>query len=74
MHVTINATSWIKCSDRLPKDFERKLIFSICDGICTARYSNDYWDLDPKGDYATGGYIPEVTHWAELPEKPYDLV
>lgn len=65
-------TEWIRSSERMPKDFERKLIFSEYDGVCTGKYSVDYWDLEPKGDFATGGFIPRVTHWAELPEAPHD--
>jgi hypothetical protein len=67
-------TDWIKCSDRMPHsdDYERKLVYSKYDGICTAQYHLDYWDLNPKGDFATGGYIYEVTHWAELPKVPHD--
>lgn len=63
-------TEWISVEDRMPKDSERKLISSEYEGICTGCWSVDYWDLDPKGDFATGGYIPRVTHWAELPEAP----
>lgn len=65
-------TEWIKCSERMPpiEDYERKIIFSRGDGICTARYNSSYWDLDPAGDFSTGGYIFDVTHWAQLPKPP----
>jgi len=68
-------TKWFKCDERMPDrdDYERKLVYSKCDGICTAQYHDTYWDLDPKGDYATGGYIDEVTHWAECPKTPDEI-
>lgn len=63
---------WISVNNRLPdnEDFERKIVYSKYEGICTGIYMRDYWDLDPKGDYATGGYIYEVTHWMPPPQAP----
>ena len=62
-------TKWTRCSEEMPASHERKLVISKDEGICTAMYLG-YWDLDPKGDYATGGFIGGVTHWAELPPGP----
>ena len=69
-------TECYKCSETMPvkDDYERKLVFCQSEGWCTARFNGDYWTLDPMGDYATGGYIHEVSHWSELPMEPHDLV
>lgn len=67
-------TEWISVVEKLPdkNQYERKLVFSTCEGVCTAKYKGSYWELDPQGDFSTGGFIPEITHWAELPEPPDD--
>ncbi len=70
-------TEWIKCSDRMPKEFDAVLV-CFKDGdiiVCELREKelNPYrWyliDFD-EGDQCYR--MDVITHWAELPEAPHD--
>lgn len=62
---------WIRVSVRLPQPDVRVLIFGE-DGIATASYRYDCWDLEPHQSYAGDGCTFNVTHWMPLPEAPTD--
>lgn len=66
-------TEWIKCSDRLPTDFEHVLVFDETEGICRGYVWNDSWSHHPLGSYAGDGCLFHVTHWMPLPEVPISL-
>lgn len=60
---------WIDVKDKLPLDNER-VVISCNEGICTARFLDDCWQMDPIGSYAGDGYLWDVTHWMPLPKPP----
>jgi hypothetical protein len=75
---------WIKCSERLPKEYEYVLLYAEPKEI----WKQDNWNRTPlifvgcrSGNYydsAHGdGYQPfafeEITHWMAIPPKPDEL-
>lgn len=61
---------WIKCSDQMPEDDERKPI-AIYTGNCLGQgmFVASY-DDDEFFDYWEGTEIKGVTHWMPLPQPP----
>ena len=69
-------TTWIKCSDRLPEEGKRVLLWFVepparlgCESralfghLCPA-----YKRMRPEG--YTGDFSDQITHWMPLPDPP----
>lgn len=63
---------WIKCSERLPGEYDCVIVFTPPDDVRTAWLRYD--DECNKGYYFTDINIPYdfVTHWRPLPQPPED--
>lgn len=62
----MNATDWIKVTDRMPEDDEDVLVYDDMYGVEVASHASDYGWL-----HCEYGYLENVTHWMPLvlPEK-----
>ncbi len=60
-------TEWIKCSDRLPDEDDKYLLFMRKGLIMTGNCYNG--EFLPDDDRC---YDEKITHWAKLPEAPHD--
>lgn len=75
---------WIKCSDRLPHQDSRVLVWEKWSDSPFVGYLNQHgmWRADTEHYDADGGYSGAtvisdvsqslVTHWQPLPEPPHD--
>lgn len=60
---------WIKCSERMPGDFEDVLVTDGCYVEVMWLDCDGYWDSWVDGCYRT--VCPDdITHWMPLPEPP----
>ncbi len=60
---------WIKCSERLPQEGKRVLVFS--DYVQCKIYEKEYGFYDGTTHcYCPEGRLDKVTHWMPLPGPP----
>ena len=62
---------WIKCENKLPQEQAWVLVFENGAMNCLMFRPDDGF-FAPSGSSALNIYIPEITHWMELPEEPKD--
>lgn len=62
-----NPQTWIPVSERLPKRFERVVVYlpKWRNQICIGYWSGDFWSVGPEI-----AENQEITHWMPLPEPP----
>lgn len=66
----VDVSEWIKCSERMPEDFEDVL---ATDGneVCLGYYFEDDNQRPVWGTYPTCPFCDgEISHWMPLPEPP----
>ena len=65
-------SNWIKCSERLPKEFESVLVYGI-EEYNDPKSRFIAWRVGnhmSKRFYSNNGECGKVTHWQQLPEPP----
>ena len=74
IYETLDSTGWIPCSERLPENDSKCLVYTSDKRVCMARWYGKY---DEQGawyiisDYAPKLYrIKNVPFWMPLPEPP----
>ena len=65
----VSMSGWIKCSERLPKKFEKVLVYGeLCLGTTIA-----FGLINEKGTWSLLPVLNEVYYWQPLPLPPEDL-
>ena len=65
--------TWIKCSERTPKDYTRVIINIKDCGLAIAFWAEQAWRVDFVIRSNVDMGRKEITHWMPLPELPEDI-
>lgn len=68
----MNFVKWFKIKEKLPSENKRVLVLDYEQTMYVGWIYCDSWFYDGQSNYDEG-HIEAPTHWAQLPELPYEL-
>lgn len=75
MNIRMHALGWHNVEDRQPAPVNRLYLVRLETGTVTcATYDGELWDVTDAVSLAHEDITAEITHWAELPDFPGDLL